>query len=101
MLEPRLEKAENRSMPHDSSPRQAVLQQLWNSTGKDDVWDVMAREPAARVADIAPELLSEADDCRLVNPNLAERIEAIGEEVARVNTSVDDFATLNWPLSIL
>lgn len=101
MLEPRLEVAEDRSMSHDSSPRQVVLQQLWNSTGKDDVWDVMAREPAARVADIALELVSEADDCRLVNPNLAERLEAIGEEVARVNTSVDRFASITGMADLL
>lgn len=54
----------------------------------------MAREPAARAADIAPELLREADACRQINPNLADRLEAIGLEVRRVNTSVDRFAAV-------
>ena len=88
-------------MPSNSSPRQTVLQKLWNSTGQDDVWNLMARESAARAADISPELLREADDCRQVNPNLAERLEAIGEEVARVNTSVDRFAAITGMADLL
>ncbi len=54
----------------------------------------MGREPAARAADIATELLHEADACRQINPNLAGRLEEMGQAVAQVHTCVDRFAAV-------
>jgi CHAT domain-containing protein len=53
----------------------------------------MIQESSARATDIAPELLREADACRHVNTNLAGKLEEMAEEVSRVQTCVQQFAT--------
>ena len=52
----------------------------------------MANDPAARAADIGPELFREAEACRQFNADLAGRLEAMGKEVNRVHRCVDQFA---------
>jgi hypothetical protein len=76
------------------TPRQAVLQKIWGSKGYDDLWNLMGRESAARAADIAPELLREADECRQLNPDLASRLEQMGHAVSQVHMCVDQFAAV-------
>jgi hypothetical protein len=76
------------------TPRQAVLQKIWGSRGYDDLWELMGRESAARAADIAPELLREADACRQLNPDLASRLEQMGHAVSQVHKCVDQFAAV-------
>jgi hypothetical protein len=79
-------------MPNEMSPRQAVLEKIWNSKGHRDVWILLATEPAARAADIGPELLKEAEACRQFNADLAGRLEEMSSEVNRIHACVDRFA---------
>jgi CHAT domain-containing protein len=81
-------------MPTNVTPRQAVLQKIWGSRGHDDLWELMGRESAARAADIAPELLREADACRQLNPDLASGLEQMGHAVSQVHMCVDQFAAV-------
>lgn len=74
------------------TPRQAVLEQIWNSKGYDDLWNIMGSEAAARAGDIAPELLRQADDCRQLNPDLASRLGQMAKAVTEVHTCVDQFS---------
>ena len=80
-------------MPTNMTQRQAVLAKIWESQGPQDLWKLMIQESSARATDIAPELLREADACRHVNTNLAGKLEEMAEEVSRVQTCVQQFAT--------
>ncbi len=90
------------SMPNDISPRQAVLEKIWNSKGHRDVWILMADDSAARATDIGPELFKEAETCRQFNADLAGRLEEMSKEVNRVHACVDQFACgeETWPISL-
>ena len=79
-------------MKPNTTPRQAVLEQIWNSKGYDDLWNIMGSDAAARAGDIAPELLRQADDCRQLNPDLASRLGQMAKAVTEVHTCVDQFA---------
>lgn len=80
-------------MPKNVTERQEVLVKIWESKEPRDLWKLMIEESSARATDIAPELLREAEACRDVNIDLADKLETIAQEVSRIHTCVRKVAT--------